>query len=137
MGELYLRGKWIPIDECLTRKCSVCGSCVKAADHEEYMLSNLHFCPVCGSIMHGKHMQNELSLGLKMWYANKELDEVCGCKVIKIEYNHYTFPYTWITIEYTSQIVGTHEYKNRIDLIFEKILFFSQEEAQHALSLIK
>lgn len=59
-------------------------------------------------------------------------DEICEAKVIFIEINLFTNQ-LWISFEYYSPMFGTYEYKSRVDLMFDKTVFLTREEAEAAL----
>jgi hypothetical protein len=56
--------------------------------------------------------------------------EICEATVVNVEYNYYTTPKEWITVEYRSQAIGTNRYKTRIDLMWGKTVFLTREEAE-------
>ena len=70
--------------------------------------------------------------GDKVWFVPKGLKEVCEATVVRIEYNYFTNPQEWLVIDYFSSIVGKQEYKSRIDLILNKTVFLTKEEAERA-----
>lgn len=59
--------------------------------------------------------------------------EICEATVVNVEYNYYTNPQEWVTVEYRSEAIGTNRYKTRIDLMFGKTVFLSREEAENVL----
>ena len=59
--------------------------------------------------------------------------EICEATVVNVEYNYYTNPQEWVTVEYRSEAIGTNRYKTRIDLMFGKTVFLSRSEAENAL----
>ena len=59
--------------------------------------------------------------------------EICEATVVNVEYNYYTNPQEWVTVEYRSEAIGTNRYKTRIDLMFGKTLFLSRAEAEAKL----
>lgn len=59
--------------------------------------------------------------------------EICEATVVNVEYNYYTNPQEWVTVEYRSQAIGTNTYKTRIDLMFGKTVFLSREDAENVL----
>ena len=59
--------------------------------------------------------------------------EICEATVVNVEYNYYTNPQEWVTVEYRSEAIGTNRYKTRIDLMFGKTVFLSREEAEAKL----
>ena len=71
--------------------------------------------------------------GDRVWFIPKGLDEVCEATVTQIEYNYFTSPQEWIVIDYISSIVGKHKYKSRIDLMLNKTVFLTKEEAEEKL----
>ena len=71
--------------------------------------------------------------GDRVWFVLEGLGEVCEAIVIKYEYNYFTSPQEWLTIEYISDFVGKHEYESRIDLMLGKTVFLSREDAEKAL----
>lgn len=74
------------------------------------------------------------ALGTECYYANPVLHEVCPSEIIGFEINKYTNPSLWIEFEYISSWVGRHVHKERKDLAFGKLLFFTKEEAEEALN---
>ena len=74
-----------------------------------------------------------LNCGDRVWFIPKGLDEVCEATVVRIEYNYFTSPQEWIVLDYISSIVGKHEYKSRIDLMLNKTVFLTKEEAEEKL----
>lgn len=71
--------------------------------------------------------------GDKVWFVPKGLKEVCEATVVRIEYDYFTNPQEWLVIDYFSSIVGKQEYKSRIDLMLNKTVFLTREEAERAL----
>lgn len=59
--------------------------------------------------------------------------EICEATVVNVEYNYYTNPQEWVTVEYRSEAIGTNRYKTRIDLMFGKTVFLSRAEAEAKL----
>ena len=59
--------------------------------------------------------------------------EILTATVISIETNYYTDPNLWLTIEYYSKSIGRNSYKSRIDLMLNKTVFLTKEEAERAL----
>lgn len=59
--------------------------------------------------------------------------ELCEARIICIEDNYYTNPQMWITVEFFSKVIGINTYKSRIDLMLNKIMFLTREEAERAL----
>lgn len=59
--------------------------------------------------------------------------ELCEARIICTEYNYYTNPQMWITVEFFSKVIGINTYKSRIDLMLNKIMFLTREEAERAL----
>lgn len=59
--------------------------------------------------------------------------EICEATVVNVEYNYYTNPQEWVTVEYRSEVICTNRYKTRIDLMFGKTVFLSREEAENVL----
>lgn len=59
--------------------------------------------------------------------------EICEATVVNVEYNYYTNPQEWVTVEYRSEAIGTNRYKTRIDLMFGKTVFMSRAEAENVL----
>lgn len=77
-------------------------------------------------------------VGDVVYFANTLLGEALEATVTKIEFNHYTNPQEWLTIEYNiSPYTGEQEYKSRIDLMFGKTVFLTKEEAEKALERSK
>ena len=93
-------------------------------DHEarkaDYLLANGVIVPT-------------FNCGDRVWFILKGLNEVCEATVIRIEYNYFTSPQEWLVIEYFSSIIGKHEYKSRIDLMLNKTVFLTKEEAEQKL----
>lgn len=77
------------------------------------------------------------ALGTECYYANPALHEVCPSEIIGYEINKYTNPSLWIEFEYVSSLVGRHVHKERKDLAFGKLLFFTKEEAEQALKEVQ
>lgn len=73
------------------------------------------------------------NIGDKVWFVPKGLKEVCEATVVRIEYNYFTNPQEWLVIDYFSSIVGKQEYKSRIDLMLNKTVFRTREEAEQSL----
>ena len=73
------------------------------------------------------------TVGDRLYYANKTLTEVCEATIIKIEINYFTSPQIWFTIDYISSIVGKCRHRGKADLMLNKTLFFTYEEAEKAL----
>lgn len=75
-----------------------------------------------------------VKLGQKVWFLYVNLDEIIEATVVNIEYNHFTSPKEWITIEYLSPVIGKHNYTSRVDLMLGKTVFLTREEAEAALA---
>lgn len=73
------------------------------------------------------------NVGDVVFCVNSTFDEVLEATVIQVEFNYYTEPKTWITIEYIHPYTGELEYKSRTDLMFGKTVFLTKEEAEKAL----
>lgn len=106
-----------------------------------------HYCDQCGVNKDSQYIENladyligngvilpTLSCGDRVWFILKGIDEVCEATVIGVEYNYFTYPQEWITVDYISSIIGKHEYKSRIDLMLGKTVFLTKEEAERALA---
>lgn len=69
----------------------------------------------------------------RLYYANKTLDEVCEATVIRIDINYIEEPYIWLTLDYLTSRVGKCRHRGIADLMLNKTLFFTYEEAEKAL----
>lgn len=69
----------------------------------------------------------------RLYYANKTLDEVCEAIVIRIDINYIEEPYIWLTLDYLTSRVGKCRHRGIADLMLNKTLFFTYEEAEKAL----
>lgn len=74
-----------------------------------------------------------VGIGQTVWFFSGVLEEVCEAKVVKIEINLYTNPMLWFEFEYSSELIGTHVIKGRIDEFLGKTVFLTKEEAEKAL----
>ena len=63
--------------------------------------------------------------------------EILEATVISVEVNYYTNPQLWLTIEYYTKSFGRNSYKSRIDLMLNKTVFLTKEEAERALKSSK
>lgn len=99
-------------DGCVKR------SSVSIADH---LLANCVIVPPVG-------------IGQTVWFFSGVLEEVCEAKVVKIEINLYTNPMLWFEFEYSSELIGTHVIRGRIDEFLGKTVFLTKEEAEKALA---
>lgn len=68
-----------------------------------------------------------------VYFVNRVFGEVLEATVICVEFNYYTKPKVWITVEYISSHTGIQKYKSRSDLMFGKLIFLTKEEAEAAL----
>ena len=75
-----------------------------------------------------------VSIGQTVWFFSGVLEEVCEANVVKIEINLYTNPMLWFEFEYSSELIGTHVIKGRIDEFLGKTVFLTREEAEKALA---
>lgn len=73
----------------------------------------------------------------RLYYANKTLDEVCEATVIRIDINYIEEPYIWLTLDYLTSRVGKCRHRGIADLMLNKTLFFTYEEAEKALERSK
>ena len=74
-------------------------------------------------------------VGDKVWFVHYNSGEVCEATIVSVEYNYYTSPQEWITVEYAiPYITANNHYKTRIDLMFGKVVFLTKEEAEKALA---
>ena len=71
-------------------------------------------------------------VGDTVWYLNP-MDEICEALVENVEFNIYTNPQTWISVKYYSEWFGEHRRKGRIDMLLNKTVFLTREEAEAAL----
>jgi hypothetical protein len=85
----------------------------------DYLLANGVVVPPC-------------NLGDTVYFLNYGI-ELCEARIICIEDNYYTNPQMWITVEFFSKVIGRNTYKSRIDLMLNKIMFLTREEAERAL----
>ena len=61
-------------------------------------------------------------------------NEICPATVVGIEVNGHTPQCPlWLRIEYTSEVIGKHEYLCRADMMLGKTVFLSYAEAEAAL----
>lgn len=74
-----------------------------------------------------------VGIGQTVWFFSGVLEEVCEAKVVKIEINLYTNPMLWFEFEYSSELIGTHVIKGRIDEFLGKTVFLTKAEAEKAL----
>lgn len=81
----------------------------------------------------GALLRLPLALEAECYYVNLALHEVCPAEIVGFEINKYTKPYLWITFKYVSKRVGRHICIEREDLIWGKLLFNTEEEAEQAL----
>lgn len=86
----------------------------------------------------GKCVVLPCKVGQDAWFYASTMKELCKAKIIKAEINFFTprNPF-WLTFEYYSSIIGTHEIFSRADLLLGKTLFLSKEEAEVALEKMK
>ena len=71
-------------------------------------------------------------VGDTVWYITPST-EICEAQVIGIWLNVYTNPQMWLEIKYYSKFTGECEHKSRIDLMLDKTVFLTREEAEAAL----
>ena len=71
-------------------------------------------------------------VGDTVWYITPST-EICEAQVIGIWLNVYTNPQMWLEIKYYSKLTGECEHKSRIDLMLDKTVFLTREEAEAAL----
>lgn len=69
----------------------------------------------------------------RLYYANKTLNEVCEATVVRIDINYIEEPYIWLTLDYLTSRVGKCRHRGIADLMLNKTLFFTYEEAEKAL----
>ena len=101
------------------RKQGVLLTAPHTADH---LLANGVILPPC-------------KVGDKVWFVHYNSGEVCEATIVSVEYNYYTSPQEWITVEYAiPYITANNHYKTRIDLMFGKVVFLTKEEAEKALA---
>jgi hypothetical protein len=72
-------------------------------------------------------------VGDTVWYLNP-VHEICEALVESVEFNLYTNPQTWISVKYYSEWFGEHRLKSRIDMLLNKTVFLTREEAEAALA---
>lgn len=73
------------------------------------------------------------TVGDRLYYANKTLNEVCEATVVRIDINYIEEPYIWLTLDYLTSRVGKCRHRGIADLMLNKTLFFTYEEAEKAL----
>ena len=71
-------------------------------------------------------------VGDTVWYITPST-EICEAQVIGIWLNVYTNPQMWLEIKYYSKFTGECEHKSRIDLMLDKTVFLTREDAEAAL----
>lgn len=96
------------------------------------------YCKVMAEYLYNadnrKQSENVIELpckvGDKVYFNYVELNEICPATVIGIYNNYYTpsIPW-WVTIEYESQLIGTHEVKIAVD-VFNLVCHKTKEEAE-------
>lgn len=74
-----------------------------------------------------------LNVGEKVWFLDRNSNEIYEATVIRVEYNYFTNPQEWIEVEYISSSIGRLTYKTRIDLMLGKVVFFTKKEAEAKL----
>lgn len=78
-------------------------------------------------------IEQTLNVGEKVWFLDRNSNEICEATVTRVEYNYFTNPQEWIEIEYIPSYIGKLKYKTRIDLMLGKVVFFTKEEAEAKL----
>lgn len=115
--------------------------CYEAASKLKSDNSNKKFCEfIADYLLANGVIMPSVMVGDRVWFINeltKLTGEICEATVIRIEYNYYTSPSEWIVIEYNSSIIGNQEYKNRVDLMIGKTVFFTREAAKMKMILQK
>ena len=69
-----------------------------------------------------------------LYFYSDVLNEICKAKIIKVEFNFYLPKHTiWISFEYDSKQIGRQVCNGRYDLLINKELFITKQEAEQAL----
>ena len=86
----------------------------------DYLLENGVVVPPC-------------KVGDTVYIVDRTSDSVVSGIITRFEYNLYTTPKEWITVDSNELWYGKTEIRNRIDLLIGKTVFLSREEAERAL----
>jgi hypothetical protein len=116
---------------------SSCKECVHYEVCEPHTEPNEDYAEVGGCPLFkpkSRFVELPCEVGQRVWFVNSVTDEICEATVINIELNYFTSPQEWIVLEYFSAIWGRNEYKSRWDLMYNKTVFLSREEAEKALA---
>jgi hypothetical protein len=76
-------------------------------------------------------------VGQTVYVVNDLTHGIAEGFVSKLEYNRYTTPQEWITVNANDSMFGWYEKKHRIDRVFGKTVFLTREEAEKALERSK
>ena len=68
-----------------------------------------------------------------MYIVDRTSDSVVSGRVTHFEYNLYTTPKEWITVDSNELWNGKTKIRNRIDLLIGKTVFLSREDAEAKL----
>ena len=79
----------------------------------------------------GRCMVLPCKVGQDAWFYASTMKELCKAKIIKAEINFFTprNPF-WLTFEYYSSIIGTHEIFSRADLLLWENTIFKQRRSR-------
>lgn len=103
--------------------CSDCG-CITIDDDDIGKL--------VGDLLANGAVVPPVKVGQTVYFLHNGI-ELCEARIICTEDNYYTNPQMWITVEFFSKVIGINTYKSRIDLMLNKIMFLTREEAERAL----
>ncbi len=82
----------------------------------------------------GKIIVFPCNVGQSVYFYQKYFREICPATIVSIEVNGHTPTCPlWIRIEYTSTVIGKHEYLFRSDIELGKTIFLTREEVEVAL----
>lgn len=114
--------------------CEACEAVLDAAalfsDEIEEMLSAI-MCPNFADKT--RFVELPCKVGDVVWYLNP-VHEICEALVENVEFNIHTNPQTWISVKYCSEWFGEHRRKGRIDMLLNKTVFLTREEAEAAIA---
>lgn len=75
------------------------------------------------------------NVGDKVYVVDNTTDNIVYGEITNLEFNIHTTPREWITVVGNYPFFGKLEEKNRIDLLLDKTVFLTKEEAERALKV--
>lgn len=114
-----------------------CKDCIHyqvCQDYDHRIMLNYNIAKKCKYFKDkSRIIEPTLNVGKKVWFLDRNSNEIYEATVTRVEYNYFTNSQEWNEIEYIFSYIGKLKYKPRIDLVLGEVAFFTKEEAEAKL----